>query len=251
MNNNNFLRQIPPVTRHLLLINVLIWIISFTLFQTRGFDLSDYLGLHYYKSPDFNLAQLVTYMFMHDTHGLGHIFFNMFSLYMFGRLLEQVMGSKRFLTYYVICGLGAGIIQLLTMSFQISSLESSMPVAAINEVYANGYDILQEGKNYINPSLGELNIQLNTVIVGASGAIFGILLSFGMIFTNLQLYIMFIPIPIKAKWMVIGYGLLELLFGVSGTLGGVAHFAHLGGMLFGLIVLLIWRKKGLFGGYYN
>ena len=121
MANNNFLNNIPPVTKHLLLVNILIWIISSLLLHTQGFDLDKYLGLHYVKSPDFNPAQIITYMFMHDNRGIAHIFFNMFSLYMFGRLLEQVFGSKRYQFYYISTGIGAAAIQMLVIHLQIGS----------------------------------------------------------------------------------------------------------------------------------
>ncbi|MBO8477147.1 MAG: rhomboid family intramembrane serine protease [Bacteroidetes bacterium] len=250
MANNNFLNNIPPVTKHLLLVNILIWIISSLLLHTQGFDLDKYLGLHYVKSPDFNPAQIITYMFMHDNRGIAHIFFNMFSLYMFGRLLEQVFGSKRYLFYYISTGIGAAAIQLLVIHLQIGSVEKLLSPEMISVVYAEGADALEQGLNFVNPNMAELNALINTSIVGASGAVFGILLAFGMIFPNIPLYIFFIPVPIKAKYVVIGYGLLELLFGISGTMSGVAHFAHLGGMIFGIIMILYWRKKGIIGGRY-
>ena len=214
MANNNFLNNIPPVTKHLLLVNILIWIISSLLLHTQGFDLDKYLGLHYVKSPDFNPAQIITYMFMHDNRGIAHIFFNMFSLYMFGRLLEQVFGSKRYLFYYISTGIGAAAIQLLVIHLQIGSVEKLLSPEMISVVYAEGADALEQGLNFVNPNMAD------------------------------------IPVPIKAKYVVIGYGLLELLFGISGTMSGVAHFAHLGGMIFGIIMILYWRKKGIIGGRY-
>ena len=245
MTNNSFLNRIPPVTRHLILVNVLVWIV-----HTQGFDLSKYLGLHYFTASDFNAMQLITYMFMHDTRGITHIFFNMFSLYMFGRLLEQVLGSRRFLFYYISTGIGAALLQegVIALTW-FDTLAHSLNVP-YDAAVAFLSDPISVGSTFEHRDM-LVNEFLNSMItVGASGAVFGILLAFGMIFPNLPLYLFFIPVPIKAKYMVIGYGLIELYFGISGTMSGVAHFAHLGGMLFGLLILLYWRKKGVIGGRY-
>lgn len=250
MTNNSFLNRIPPVTRHLILINVLVWIVSMFLVYTQGFDLSKYLGLHYFTASDFNAMQLITYMFMHDTRGITHIFFNMFSLYMFGRLLEQVLGSRRFLFYYISTGIGAALLQegVIALTW-FDTLAHSLNVP-YDAAVAFLSDPISVGSTFEHRDM-LVNEFLNSMItVGASGAVFGILLAFGMIFPNLPLYLFFIPVPIKAKYMVIGYGLIELYFGISGTMSGVAHFAHLGGMLFGLLILLYWRKKGVIGGRY-
>lgn len=250
MTNNSFLNRIPPVTRHLILVNVLVWIVSMFLVHTQGFDLSKYLGLHYFTASDFNAMQLITYMFMHDTRGITHIFFNMFSLYMFGRLLEQVLGSRRFLFYYISTGIGAALLQegVIALTW-FDTLAHSLNVPYDTAV-AFLSDPISVGSTFEHRDM-LVNEFLNSMItVGASGAVFGILLAFGMIFPNLPLYLFFIPVPIKAKYMVIGYGLIELYFGISGTMSGVAHFAHLGGMLFGLLILLYWRKKGVIGGRY-
>ena len=168
---------------------------------------------------------------MHDPNSIGHVFFNMFSVYMFGRTLEMVWGSKRFLTYYMITGFGAGLIQELTWYISFHN-----EIAQIVSVH--GWE--------------QTRMALNGIItIGASGAVFGILLAFGMLFPNLPLYIMFIPIPVKAKYFVIFYGAVELFFGISNFSGdNIAHFAHLGGMLFGYIVIKYWRKKGIGNGQY-
>ena len=250
MTNNSFLNRIPPVTRHLILVNVLVWIVSMFPVHTQGFDLSKYLGLHYFTASDFSAMQLITYMFMHDTRGITHIFFNMFSLYMFGRLLEQVLGSRRFLFYYISTGTGAALLQegVIALTW-FDTLAHSLNVP-YDAAVAFLSDPISVGSTFEHRDM-LVNEFLNSMItVGASGAVFGILLAFGMIFPNLPLYLFFIPVPIKAKYMVIGYGLIELYFGISGTMSGVAHFAHLGGMLFGLLILLYWRKKGVIGGRY-
>ena len=232
--------SIPPVTLHLIIINVILWVATMLL-NSRGIvNLTGFLGLHFWKGSDFHFYQLFTYMFMHDASsfnsGIMHIFFNMFSLWMFGSLLEKVMGMKRYILFYLVCGLGAGLVQELVWQFSYGSVPEF-----INWVDESGRIFKQISRNEF------FNI---IITVGASGAVFGILLAFAMLFPNAKLFIMFIPVPVKAKWAVLGYGLLELIFGVSGTMDNVAHFAHLGGMLFGFILLLFWKRKGLFNNYH-
>lgn len=199
-----------------------------------GVDLVDWLGLHFPLASDFYLFQLVTYMFMHAN--FSHIFFNMFAVYMFGRVLESVWGQKRFLIYYIVTGIGAGLIQELTWMIDLRDVLSA-PQEMVN---IGGGQILTKPEFY--------NL---FVTIGASGAVFGILLAFGMLFPNVPLYIMFVPIPIKAKYFVILYGLIELTMGVASFRGdSVAHFAHLGGMLFGYLLIRYWRKKGIRNGRY-
>ena len=139
---------------------------------------------------------------------------------------------------------------MLVIYLEINSVEKLLSPEMISAVYTEGAGALEQGLNFVNPNMAELNALINTSVVGASGAVFGILLAFGMIFPNIPLYIFFIPVPIKAKYVVIGYGLLELFFGISGTMSGVAHFAHLGGMIFGLMMILYWKKKGVIGDRY-
>ncbi len=227
------------VTINLLIINVLM-LIATTVFQTQGIDLDRILGLHYWKGSDFNLVQVITYMFLHA--GFTHLFFNMFSLVMFGRVLESVLGSKRFLFYYISCGIGAALVQELVWTL---TWEDTLVLQdATGAVAMRGAEAVRYATEHYM-----LNDFFNSFItIGASGAVFGILLAFGMIFPNMPLYLMFIPIPIKAKWMVLGYGLIELLFGINGIDSSVAHFAHLGGMIFGFLILLYWKRKGVTGG---
>ena len=215
--SNNILDTITPVTRSLLIINFIVWVGCLLMPRL----VVSYFGLHYYMSDGFNMYQLVTYMFTHVE--FSHLFFNMFALFMFGSVLERTWGPKRYLTYYFITGIGAGLIQLLVTYIGIQSLLSS-----------------------IEPTPAELVFLYNSVpvTIGASGAVFGLLLAFGMLYPNAPLYLMFIPVPIKAKYFVVGYGLIEFFFGVSNRAGdNVAHFAHLGGMLFGIIMILYWKKK--------
>lgn len=241
---NTFIDSIPPVTRNLLIINFLVWFAQIALPRV-GLDIENYLALRYWEASQFNPVQLVTYMFLHGD--FSHIFFNMFSLWMFGGILERVMQGKRFLFYYLTCGIGAALVQELVWTFTwrselipLLAMQNGVPVEYMTQLVDH---TIAAGK--------ELPFLNSLATIGASGGVFGILLAFGMLFPNMPLYLMFIPVPVKAKWMVLGYGLIELLFGVSGIMSSVAHFAHLGGMLFGFIVLWYWKKKGLFrGGYY-
>lgn len=216
-------RVLPPVVKHLLIINVLLYLATFTMNRFQ-IDLTDYLGLHFFKASDFRAYQLITYMFMHGN--FEHLFFNMFALWMFGNTLENIWGSKRFLWFYMLCGIGAGLCQEVVQYIQYVTT-----LAQYDSVNFGGGQVISMA-NYLN--------MLNTV--GASGAIYGLLLAFGMMFPNSMIYLYFF-VPIKAKWFVIGYAVIELVSGFIGG-GNVAHFAHLGGMLFGLILILVWKKKG-------
>jgi len=237
MFNRNSLLDIPPVVKYLLIVNVAMFIIA--MFVPV---LDTYCALYSFRSPLFKPMQLVTHMFMHG--GFWHLFFNMFSLYMFGRVLESYWGSKRFFIYYFVAGIGGALFYLLVKEIEMQVLMSSMSPEAIEHVMRNGADIIMQGKNYMDPALGKLNAVLNVPCVGASGAIYGLLLAFGIMFPNVEMYIYF-AIPVKAKWMVVAFVVIELLLGVFNAQGdNVAHFAHFGGMLVGFILLMIWRKKG-------
>jgi len=223
---------------HLLVINLIVWLATVVCERTGVIDLYELLGLHYWQGSKFNVIQMFTYMFMHG--GFTHIFFNMFSLWMFGSLLETVLGSKRYLFYYITCGLGAALAQELVWQFTWQDLLAS----SVSGPAAGSVD---EIINAINSGRAAftLNDFYNSMLtVGASGAVFGILLAFGMIFPNMSMYIIPFPFPIKAKWMVLGYGLIELFFGISGEMSGVAHFAHLGGMIAGIFMILYWKHDG-------
>ncbi len=202
--------RVPFVVKNLIIINAIVFVVTM-LAQKFMYET---FSLFYFTSPFFKPFQLITYMFMHG--GFWHIFFNMFSLYMFGSVIESYWGGKKFFLYYMICGIGAGLINELVMYLQIAFAETpGLVEAAINRV----------------PT------------VGASGAIYGLLLAYGMMFPNNVLQFVFPPIAMKAKWMVIIFGAIELLSGLSGRGGNVAHFAHLGGMIFGIIMILYWKKK--------
>ena len=215
---------LPTVVKNLVIINVLFFLATIAAETVLRIDLSDYLGLHYIGASDFQPYQLVTYMFMHGS--FGHLFFNMFALWMFGNTLERIWGPNRFLLFYFVCGIGAGLAQELVQYIQyLTTLQS--------------YDNVRIAANHIIPMSEYLNM-LTTV--GASGAVYGILLAFGMMFPNSTIYIYF-AIPLKAKWFVLIYGVIELFAGFT-SVDNVAHFAHVGGMLFGLILILYWKKKG-------
>jgi membrane associated rhomboid family serine protease len=211
---------IPVVTKNLIIINALLWLSSVLI---KNVDLTNIFGLHFPGTKDFYVFQFITYMFMHGS--FSHIFFNMFAVFMFGRVLEYTWGVKRFLIYYFITGIGAGIVQELVWLSAVYSI-----------ALENGAGIVELVRN-----APVFNLMIT---IGASGSVFGILLAFGMLFPNAQMFIIPFPFPIKAKYLVIGYGLIELFAGIVNFRGdNVAHFAHLGGMLFGIILILYWRKK--------
>ncbi|MCQ2285810.1 MAG: rhomboid family intramembrane serine protease [Bacteroidales bacterium] len=256
---------LPPVVKNLLIINGLFFLAKFALAK-YNVDLDLLLGLHYYASSHFHLWQILTYMFMHAD--FGHLFFNMFSLWMFGSMVENVWGGRRFLVYYIITGMGAALCHYFILWFQIGP-DVALMNTFLDAPSIDTYRALAENCSNLrlkdplvhnlsvllnNPNTSTLNelveatIQIKESfvssfnIIGASGAVFGLLLAFGMMFPNSEIYLYFL-LPIKAKWFVIAYGALELLYGITGTADGIAHFAHLGGMLFGLLLIFIWRKK--------
>lgn len=232
--NRSFWGSIAPVTRHLLVINVIMWLATIVFQRIGLIDLQQWLGLHFWKGSSFNVLQVITYMFMHDTSGFLHIFFNMFMLWMFGSTLERALGSKRYLFYYISCGIGAAFVQELVWQLSWENILATRLPASVS---------VTEVINSIDPVTLDAFFN-NLMTVGASGAIFGLLLAFGMLFPNLPLLVIPFPFPIKAKWLVLGYGLLELFLGVSDIMSSVAHFAHLGGMIAGIIMILYWKHNG-------
>ncbi len=241
--------SLPPVTKNLLIINTLIWLTIQFMPASTVARFENICALHYFTSTEFNPAQLITYMFMHVD--FFHLFFNMFALFMFGMVIERTFGSKRFLFYYLSCGIGAALIQLGVFAIMINQYAASLPdgvtVSQISQIEVKPGYVLATGID----SIDMIWSLINTPVIGASGAIFGILLAFGFIYPKAPLYLFFIPVPIQARWFVIGYAVIELLQGVGNRVGdNVAHFAHLGGMIFGLIILLYWKKKGLFNNNY-
>ena len=262
----------PPVVKNLLLINVVFFLAYMVLGnRLQGKDLNDILGLHYIGAENFKPIQFLTYMFLH--HDFRHILFNMFGLWMFGRTLESVWGPKRFMIYYFVTGLGAALLQMLALSFEVApyinaadAFLNNQSIETLNAFINSGYFYDLHGSyngfqakfnNLINVNYSEAMAMAEEYVyqykinylnlhnmVGASGAVLGILLGFGMLFPNTELYLLFIPFPIKAKWLVIGYGLFELYnVWLSQPGDNVAHIAHLGGMLFGFILIKIWKTK--------
>ncbi|MDR2383248.1 MAG: rhomboid family intramembrane serine protease [Prevotellaceae bacterium] len=205
--------QMPTVVKNLLIINGLMFLARY-LFD--DFMIGTF-SLFYPASPYFKFFQLLTHMFMHAD--LMHLFFNMYALWLFGNMIERVWGGKKFLLYYLVTGLGAAGLHLLIEYLKIKSLDVSEYSFRIAQIYG-------------------------TPMLGASGAVFGVLLAFGMMFPNTVLQLIIPPVRLKAIWLVVIYGILELFFGVTQTTAGVAHFAHVGGMLFGFILITYWKYRG-------
>jgi membrane associated rhomboid family serine protease len=269
---------LPPVVKNLLIINGLFFLATITFESTFRIDLTKLLGLHFVSASDFHPYQFVTYMFMHG--GFTHILFNMFALWMFGNTLENVWGGKRFLIYYMVTGIGAGIVYIIWIYFQmmptlndINTFLNTQEIAVLGKFTSNHTFVLNQfsGQIWLDFQEFQRNIRMlsvnpdnieamqatlafmteykefylnQSVVVGASGAVFGILLAFGMMFPNSVIYLYF-AIPIKAKYFVMIYGAFELFEGVMNRPGNnIAHFAHLGGMLFGYILIVYWKRKG-------
>ena len=262
-------KLLPPVVKNLLIINGLFYLATLSFESAFGINLVRFLGLHYFQSEYFQPYQYVTYMFLHAS--FGHILWNMFALWMFGYLLENVWGSKRFLIYYMITGIGAALIQTFVNWWGFSSIQQEALVYTdqptveafigfIKHHFPNYYEYHDTIRGFIgewtlNPSNSSyasqsvdymdqlIQLQMNVPTIGASGAVYGILLAFGMMFPNMLVYVYFL-FPIKAKWIVILYGAFEVFSGISNNPSdNVAHFAHLGGMIFGFFLILYWKKK--------
>ena len=261
-------RILPPVVKNILIVNGLFFLATISLESAFNIKLSEMFGMHYFKSEYFKPHQIITYMFMHG--GFTHILFNMFAVWMFGSVLENFWGPKRFLTFYVVTGIGAILIQMLINYYFISSAQHAIDIfmstpspELFQDIINNHFDgyvnknavsqfISDYNYNtlnisYINEAKEILNnlitARMNIPTVGASGSVFGLLLAFGMLFPNTLIYVYF-AIPVKAKWFVIIYGAIELYSGIANNPGdNVAHFAHLGGMLFGFLMIIYWNKK--------
>lgn len=261
-------KVLPTVVKNLLIINVIVFLATIVL-ERKGIFLEEYLSLYFFKSEKFHVYQYFTYMFMHAN--VSHLFFNMFALWMFGYILENYWGSRRFFMFYMICGLGAAFVHTLVTGFSYYGSLSAINVYAQNpdpDAFVNllqqkfsGFyrvDVLHSftetwrsadamsardfAAQSVNMAQDVLQTTTNIPTVGASGAIYGVLLAFGMMFPNQRIYLYFL-VPIKARWFVILYIALELFEGIFATGDGVAHFAHLGGMIFGYFLIRYWRKK--------
>jgi len=219
---------LPVIIKNLLIINGLVFLAQFTFQKTGSFSMENLFALHDVRSVYFRPHQLVSYMFLHGD--FTHILFNMFALWMFGSVLENHWGPKRFLIFYLLCGIGAGVLHLGVLYFENTQF--------INEINA----VLQVNPSETQKGLMLIDQKLNTATIGASGSVFGCLAAFGYLFPNSLIYLYFF-IPIKAKWFVIIYGAMELYLGVRNSAGdNVAHWAHLGGALIGFLLVLYWNK---------
>lgn len=226
----NVFSNLTPAVKNLLIINGLMFLATI-IAEGQGVDLTQKLGLYYFDSPYFRFYQVFTYMFMHG--GFGHILMNMFGLFMFGPILENRWGSKKFVMYYLITGLGSGILYTLVHAIQLQFLVGHIT----NDLNTLQVSSIQEAQQISSIYFGSC--------VGASGALFGLLAAFAFMYPDAPLSLVFIPIPVKAKYMVLGYAAIELFLGVKQyAWDNVAHFAHLGGALTGIIILLIWQKQG-------
>ena len=240
MFQNSSFNQLPDVIKNLLIINGLLFFASISL-DSFGLNLDRLIALHQFQSKNFLPIQLITHFFMHAN--FTHLFWNMFALWMFGKVLENVWGSKRFLIYYFVTAIGAACLHLIVGQFEIIEIKNQLSQFESDLVLKEGTEVYNNNQNYTNALMAKLNLLINTPTVGASGAVFGILLAFGMLFPNTLLYVFF-AIPIKAKYFVFFYGIIELYLGLSNNPNdNVAHFAHLGGMLFGYILLKYWQKN--------
>jgi membrane associated rhomboid family serine protease len=218
----------PPVVRNLVIINVLFFLATL-FFESKGESLALILGMFYIDSPQFEPFQVLTHMFMHGS--LMHIFFNMFGLWMFGGPLENVWGPKRFLTFYFVCGLWAAFLHQAVTGFEVYQMTSSFFPGIPGEC------------TYDNEYYSKLEIAMCIPTVGASGALFGILAGFAMLFPNTRLMLIFFPVPIKAKYFVLIYMAIEIYLGFQRLPGdNIAHFAHIGGALFGFVLVKIWQR---------
>jgi rhomboid-like protein len=234
--------MLPDVVKNLLIINALFFLATVVFGSNFQFNLNDLLGLHYFESKYFYPFQYISYMFMHGS--VGHIFFNMFALWMFGSMLENRWGSKNFLIFYMAAGIGAGIINNLVSFVELQFILDSIPMEVIEAFKREGKDVLGQSFSATQEELQKLYSIFIGGTVGASGAIYGLFVAFAMIYPNMKLYLMFIPIPIKAKYLVIGMIAYDLIAGIQPYNTGIAHFAHLGGGLIGFLIITYWKRKG-------
>jgi membrane associated rhomboid family serine protease len=272
------MNRISPVVKNLLIINILFFVATYLAGEYFSPESSywitnpliKYLALFYPESDFFQPYQFITHMFMHG--GFPHILFNMYALWMFGTAIENAWGGKRFLFYYLFTGIGAAALHTLVNYIILSGIAADIPASGslltpelfkhfidahrdgFNQTFINqlieiyqGWSMQPDDMAYAKNALAGMNHMLaamqNIPTVGASGAVFGLLLAFGMMYPNARLMFIFFPVPIRAKWMVIGYGAIELFLGISQPGSSIAHFAHIGGMLFGFILIWYWKQQ--------
>lgn len=257
----------PPVVLNLIIINALMLLLTWFL-GNMNIDIVNILGLHSFYSSSFYIWQPITNIFLHGD--IMHLFFNMFSLWMFGRILEQVWGGKKFLLYYLMTGVGASLLNSVVTIAEVEWMRHSAEQVLANTTPDTFFDFV---KSYAPGAKGEISSFLDgwynspkdtayikeakeavytimdarsdSITIGASGSVYGVLLAFGMLFPNMMLLLLFPPIPIKAKYMVMIFAAFELYFGISGKQSGIAHFAHLGGMLVGFFIIRYWKKHNM------
>lgn len=238
-NSNQF--RAPEVVKNLIILNVLFLLATYA-FSRLGINLTDILGMFYFQSANFRPWTIITHFFMHG--GLTHLFFNMFGLWMFGSRLEQIWGPRRFLLFYFLTAFGAFLIHFFVVYLRIQSVLPELDATSAQMVIESGRELLLSGRNYSDPNLATFNRLINVPVVGASGALFGILAAFAMYFPNTELLLLFFPVPIKAKYFVLLYAGFELFSGITQFDGdSIAHFAHLGGALMGFIIVKYWNKN--------
>ncbi len=256
-------QSVPVVVKNLIIINALVFLLQNVL-ASRGFPVDDIFALHSWQSNQFRWWQMFTHMFMHGS--MAHIFFNMFALWMFGRILENIWGPQRFLIFYTVCGLGAALCHLGVLSYEYTKFYNDFMAYQAHPSYkafmefisrhnigvdqrslaywVSDPDSIEQIKGSVTFIYKYYNEMVSQATVGASGAVFGLLFGFGYLFPNTELMLLFPPIPIKAKWFVAIYALFELFAGIENSAGdNIAHFAHLGGLLFAFIMLRIWNNR--------
>lgn len=235
---------LPVVVKNLLIINVLMFLVKAAgLGNWGGVDIDTHLGLHYFSSPSFRPWQLVTHMFMHGS--IGHLFMNMLGLFMLAPPLEYKWGSQRFLSFYMLTGVGAALFYSGAHYFDYAQLRAILSPEQYQQVLFEGGDLWATGRNYVDADMGRMNVLLNMPMVGASGAIYGVLLAFGMTYPNVELMMFPLFIPIKAKYFVLIYGAITVWMSLQRDPNdNVAHLAHLGGMVVGYGLIQLWRHRG-------
>lgn len=264
--------QLPPITKNIILINIVMFLATLYFEYFGNFDFTWHMGLHFYLSDDFKPYQLITHMFMHGS--LMHIFFNMFAIFMFGPALEFRLGPQKYFTFYLITGFGAVFLHFVSLYWEehelimaVKNTRETYDVEALVElwntyggkvgnptmqknIYLDLQRVVQHPNHLMASDISRISSYFIdgtlSIVVGASGALFGILAGFAMLYPNQRLLFLFIPYPIKAKYFVLIYALIELYMGFNNDPNDhIAHFAHLGGALFGFIVISIWKKQGL------
>lgn len=265
MNQNRMLgfSSMTPVVKNLIILNVIFFVATFVFENSLGLNLYDYLGLHYFASEKFHYYQFFTYIFMHG--GITHILFNMVALWMFGNNVEALWGPKKFITFYLVTGFGAGLLHYGVLYFDYHPIiaDAQNMIDNPNTIDIMGWLSVHKLSGYFNINQSQLmfattqekqlllgqmvNLFIERIppVVGASGSLFGILLAYGMLFPDAIIMMIFLPIPIKAKYFVMLYGAAEIYSGLQNNPGdNVAHFAHIGGMVFGYLLIKTWEKGG-------